>query len=287
MNVAGSRLFAGPPVFRSGLAVTLFLSGVVGATGALADDDDVGFRPGNLLVSRSVYDNNPANVVAGTTLLPPNCVAPNCVTATTDGSYPYVWNNDAADGSFGITAKIVLDQLKPSGEAGQLARGAQQLGPPGSADQGSDGHQLFVQIGDRAQSVDRWPGRDVHGIPRAHRCARCLEFQYAARRSTPPIPSPGAYSRVVAAVDAHGRFQLHENQRLQRQQWPRGDPEQQERRERRLHGRQCRQRRKSSAERNHHRRRAANPDRRNARRSPRRIPASRRRSAASTSRNWD
>ena len=116
MNVAGSRRFAGPPAFRSGLAVTLFLSGVVGATGAFADDDDVGFRPGNLLIGRSVYDNNPANVVAGTTLLPPNCVAPNCVTATAGGSYPYIWDNSLVDGSFGITAKIVLDQLKPSGE---------------------------------------------------------------------------------------------------------------------------------------------------------------------------
>ena len=87
MKVAGPRLFARPPAFRSGLAVTLFLSGVVGATGAFADDDDTSFRPGNLLVSRSVYDNNPASVVAGTTLLPPNCVAPNCVTATDSGAY--------------------------------------------------------------------------------------------------------------------------------------------------------------------------------------------------------
>ena len=86
MNVAGSRRFAGPPAFRSGLAVTLFLSGAVGATGALADDDDIGFKPGNLLVSRSVYDNNPANFAVGTAL-PPNCIAPNCVTATTDGRF--------------------------------------------------------------------------------------------------------------------------------------------------------------------------------------------------------
>jgi hypothetical protein len=42
------------------------LSGVVGATVALADDDGAQFRPGSLLLSRSVYDNNPANVAAGT-----------------------------------------------------------------------------------------------------------------------------------------------------------------------------------------------------------------------------
>ena len=31
--------------------------------------------------------------------------------------------------------------------------------------------------------------------------------------------------RAVAQVDAEGKIQLHENQRLQRQQRPRGDPE--------------------------------------------------------------
>src|ERR1035441_2760983 len=92
MKVAGSRLSARLPAFRTGMAITLFLSGVVGATGALADDDDTNLRPGNLLVSRSVYDNNPGNVVAGTTLLPPNCLAPNCVTATDSGTYPFVFN---------------------------------------------------------------------------------------------------------------------------------------------------------------------------------------------------
>jgi len=36
----------------------LFLSGVVGATGALADDDDAGFRPKKFADQRSVYDNH-------------------------------------------------------------------------------------------------------------------------------------------------------------------------------------------------------------------------------------
>ena len=122
MNVAGLRVYSRPPAFRMGLAVTVFLSGVAGTTGAFADEDDFGFRPGNsfapgnLLISRSVYDNNPTNVVAGTTLLPPNCVAPNCVTATDSGAYPFVFNNVITDLSFGITSKIVLDQLKPSGK---------------------------------------------------------------------------------------------------------------------------------------------------------------------------
>lgn len=77
--------------------------------------------PNELLVSRSVYDNNPANVVVGETELPPNCSAPSgsCTTPPTtagyDGTYPAVFNNDAIDGSFGITSKIFLDQVTPYG----------------------------------------------------------------------------------------------------------------------------------------------------------------------------
>ena len=84
-----------------------------GGRAALADSDY--FQPGNLLLSRALYDNNPNNVQAGVTQLPPNCTAGNCATAISDGTYPYVWNNDTVDGSFGITAKIILDQLTPSG----------------------------------------------------------------------------------------------------------------------------------------------------------------------------
>jgi hypothetical protein len=75
------------------------------------------FSPGNLVVSRSVYDNNPNNVQVGE-LLPPGCSSTQggCAgTATYDGTYPYVWNNDLVDGSFGITSAIYLDQYNPAG----------------------------------------------------------------------------------------------------------------------------------------------------------------------------
>ena len=75
--------------------------------------------PGNLVVSRTVYDNNPQNIAVGT-ILPPNCASTTggCSAssgAPYDGSYPYVWNNDQYDGSFGITSKIYLDQITPFG----------------------------------------------------------------------------------------------------------------------------------------------------------------------------
>src|SRR5579863_7653255 len=92
---------------------------LVSAQTARADDDDgfFLFLPFNLAVTRSVYVNT-GSITAGTTVLPPNCSLANCptpVTAVTSSAYPYVFNNDTVDGSFGITSKIFLDQVTPFG----------------------------------------------------------------------------------------------------------------------------------------------------------------------------
>jgi hypothetical protein len=74
------------------------------------------FLPGNLVVSRSVYDNNANNIAVGTQL-PPNCaktVGP-CAPATSNGAYPFVFNNVIPDPAFGVTSKIFLDQITPFG----------------------------------------------------------------------------------------------------------------------------------------------------------------------------
>jgi len=94
------------------------LTALVCSYAAHAEDNDFpffGFRfwPGNLVVARSVYDNNAGNVQVGATL-PPGCSS-GCGLATNNGSYPQVWNNDLADSSFGITSKIFLDQITPFG----------------------------------------------------------------------------------------------------------------------------------------------------------------------------
>jgi hypothetical protein len=75
--------------------------------------------PGNLLVSRTVYSNNPGNVKVGE-VLPPDCAATTggCSApsgAPFDGTYPTVWNNDLYDASFGITSRIFLDEMTPFG----------------------------------------------------------------------------------------------------------------------------------------------------------------------------
>ena len=98
--------------------LTLAAALVAGFT-AFAAGDSSYFYPGNLVVSRSVYDNNPNNVQVGQ-MLPPNCdttmaAAGSCVTAVSDGTYPYVFNNAPIDASFGITSKIFLDQITTSG----------------------------------------------------------------------------------------------------------------------------------------------------------------------------
>ncbi len=105
--------FARPLISQSGFAITLLLSGLTHTHAAIADDDNAVFQPGNLLVSRAVYDNNPNTVVAGVTLLPPGCVGSACVTATASGAYPGVWNNALVDGSFGMRKTRIAAVLSP------------------------------------------------------------------------------------------------------------------------------------------------------------------------------
>ena len=78
--------------------------------------------PNNIVVSRSVYDNKATNVKVGQ-VLPPNCAqttadcpAGSAAGAPFSGTYPYVFNNVAYDGSFGITSAIYLDQISLLGQ---------------------------------------------------------------------------------------------------------------------------------------------------------------------------
>jgi hypothetical protein len=176
----------------------------LGATSALAGDNGVEFKPGNLLVSRSVYDNNPANVVAGTPL-PPNCVGANCVAATNNGSYPNVWNNVLADASFGITSKIVLDQLKPSGEL------INSLEVPNSSDRGTPAtkDQMVTSFSSKSEIALNL-STDGQVVTFMGYLAP-VDTVDVSNSNTPAVvdptdPVPGIYSRVVAAVDQKGQF---------------------------------------------------------------------------------
>jgi hypothetical protein len=109
--------------FVTGFA-TLSLGALAVSVPAVAQepglDAGVFFFPGNLVVTRSLYDNKADNVKVGA-LLAPNCAntatssGTPCVAATNNGKYPEVFNNVLVDASFGITSKIFLDQITPSG----------------------------------------------------------------------------------------------------------------------------------------------------------------------------
>lgn len=105
-----------------GIEGAVLLSGLTCAAGVSAKDHDFRTDPGNLLLSRTVYDDNPANIAVGATL-PPGCVpatatgsTSNCVPAQYNGVFPFIFNNAPTDGSFGITSKILLDEMTPWGE---------------------------------------------------------------------------------------------------------------------------------------------------------------------------
>jgi hypothetical protein len=206
MNHIETRAFSHPLVFRSGLAVTLFLSGFTGGPGALADSDY--FQPGNLLLSRAVYDNNPNNVQAGVTQLPPNCTtATPCMTATYDGTYPYVWNNDLVDGSFGITAKIVLDQLTPSGALVNSLEvpNSSQNGVPATKDQMVTSFSSKSEVALNLSTDGQFVTFMGYLSP--------IDTLDVSNSNTPAVVDPTnpvneADFRVVAQVDGHGKFRF-------------------------------------------------------------------------------
>jgi len=103
------------PIVQSGLALSLALALFTQSPAASADNDAAGFQPGHLLVSRSIY-KDPGTIIANVTQLPPGCTdATPCATANSNSTYPFVWNNDQVDGSFGITSKIFIDEITRSG----------------------------------------------------------------------------------------------------------------------------------------------------------------------------
>jgi hypothetical protein len=192
---------------RLGMLATL--AGVVLATAAFvgvnANAGEHLFAPGNLLVSRSVYDNNAGTVQVGMAL-PPGCTS-GCGSASSDGTYPSVWNNDLADASFGITSKIFLDQLTPAG-----AR-VNSLEVPNSTQRGDRRarDQMVTSFPSKSElalnlSTD---GRDVTFMG----YLAPVDAIDVSNSNTPAVvdptnPVPGSDYRVVADVDSKGRFRF-------------------------------------------------------------------------------
>ena len=141
------------------------------------------------------------------TQLPPGCVAPNCVTAVADGTYPTVFNNDTVDGSFGITAPIFLDELLPfpSGDVVQTVQ------VPNSGEHGvkTNSDQIVTSFSSKSEiglnlSLDR------NSVSFMGYLAP-LNTIDVSNSNTPDVvdptnPVPGTDFRVVASVDQFGQF---------------------------------------------------------------------------------
>jgi len=186
-----------------GLTVIVLSAGLASTSAAVADDAD--FEPGNLLLSRVVYDNNPNNVTVGQTL-PPNCVT-GCVKAKFDGTYPTVFNNAPIDGSFGITSKIILDQLTPFGER------ISSLEVPNSSQPGvnSNSDQMVGSFSSKSEVALNLSAD--HEFVTFMGYLAPIDTLDVSNSNTPFVfdstnPVPSSFYRLVAQVDRHGHFRF-------------------------------------------------------------------------------
>ncbi len=187
---------------------------LAGSFTAAADDDfgDFHFYPGNLVVSRSVYDNN-ANNVPPNTILPPGCANTQVACPTTpapdNGTYPFVWNNDNYDGSFGIASKIFLDQMTPFGWL------LNTLEVPNSSmkNVGSTSDQLVTSFSSKSE-LGLHLSTDGKYLTFVGYVAPIDQLDLS-NSNTPAAPDPTnpvgeSALRAVAQVDQNGKFQFTE-----------------------------------------------------------------------------
>jgi hypothetical protein len=168
----------------STLFAALLTAGLLAPGAAAAQGASNEFTPGNLVVSRSVYLENPSL-----------------------GLYPFVWNNDLIDASFGITSRIFLDEMTPLGAlVGTLeVPNSTQNGVPATKDQlvtsFSSKSELALNLSTDG-SVLTFLGyvAPVNSID-------------VSNTNTPAIfdptnPVTGSTFRAVALLDQHGKFKF-------------------------------------------------------------------------------
>ena len=212
MTPSETRSLRGRLLSSTRFAVALLATTALGGTVAYADDDDFhAFRPGDLLLSKAVYDVSPGAIVAGVTQLPPGCGAANspCATANTDATYPFVFNNALVDGTFSVATKIVLDELRSDGDADLV----QSLEVPNSTRRGIKANS--------DQAVTSFESKSELAINLSvdHRAVSFLGYFApvaaldVSNSNTPFVvdptnPDTGAIYRVYADVDRFGRFRF-------------------------------------------------------------------------------
>ncbi len=169
------------------------------------------FTPGNLVVSRSVYAGNADTVQLGE-VLPPGCGAGLCSPSTgaiADGTYPYVFNNDTYDGSFGITSPIFLDEMTPWGFV------VRSLEVPNSLERGiaPESDQLVTSFSSKSELALNLSA-DAKYLTFIDYVAPVNAID-ASNANTPGAVDPTNpvgenFYRAVATVDEHGHFTFTE-----------------------------------------------------------------------------
>jgi hypothetical protein len=206
MIAKGTRPLRGRSLFNTRFAVALLASTALGGTLACAGEITF-FAPGNLLLSRSVYDS-PANIITpGVTQLPPNCVGANCVTATADGTYPMVFNNALVDASFGVTAPILIDEILPL-PSGNVV---QTVEVPNSSEHGvtASANQMVTSFSSKSEIALNL-ALDRNSVSFMGYLSPVSAID-TSNSNTPDVvdptnPVPGSNFRVVASIDQFGQF---------------------------------------------------------------------------------
>lgn len=189
---------------RTGVAAFLSMLGAAGVLAAAGTAAGASTRPapahqaraaivpGDLLVSESYYVNDP-RIVAGKTELPPG--SPSAVLAVANGDYPYVFDNDTVDGSFGVTSPLYLREITPGGRTvGTIPVPAGELNTSFSSK--SEGALNLSTNGKYVTFIDYVAPADAIDVSNAN----------TPGVIDPTNPVPSAYYRAVAQLSADGKF---------------------------------------------------------------------------------
>ncbi len=116
-----------------GLRRSLMLAGAAALALGAQPASAITVFNGNLVVSSLTYAGTASLIQVGQAL--PDCPTPtSCVTAVANGAYPNVFQNNTADGSFGVTAPYSLQVLRTNGHAATVTN---TIAVPDSAFAGS------------------------------------------------------------------------------------------------------------------------------------------------------
>ena len=207
------------------LALAVCLGLAVSVQPGRAQDNDhqdhFEFKPGTLVLTRSVYVGTPSLLVPNVTVLPPGCVAQTvnvpliaggttpvavtCVTPTNDGTFPTIFNNAAIDGHFGITSPIFLDNLTTDGHrVGTLKIPTDQI-----VTSFTSKSELAIHLSTDHKSVTFMGYRGGPGFVTG------VNIFDVSNGNTPGLIDPtnaavGQYYRSVAEVDVHGHLMVTE-----------------------------------------------------------------------------